>query len=303
MFEQGFGLADIQTHSALSTDMVFRLGSVSKQFTAVAVLMLAEKKALDIDADITRYLPYPTQGRRITIEHLLTHTSGIVDYTSKDGFDQQSGRDRTVQEMIRYFQDEPLGFEPGTRYDYSNSNYFVLGAIIEVVTGQPYGRFIEQHIFVPLGMDDTAYEGLERRPARRAAGHQPTPDGFAPCDVISMTQPYAAGAIVSTVNDLARWDRALNDGVLLTPQRLAQAFTPYRLKDGSDTGYGYGWDMSPICAADSQWHDGGINGYASFVIRIPQQEIFIAVLSNCEDGIVETQDVATRIAALMLEGG
>jgi D-alanyl-D-alanine carboxypeptidase len=300
VFRRGFGLADIASQTPIETDMVFRLGSVSKQFTAVAILMLAEKKLLDLQADITAYIAYPTTGKRITIEHLLTHTSGIFNYTSTDGFDDQADRDRTVAEMVACFQDEPLGFEPGDRYDYSNSNYFLLGAIIEAVSGKPFGTFMEQHVFVPLSMHDTAYEGMERTACRRATGYKHTPDGFLPCDVISMSQPYAAGAIVSTVEDLALWERALDAGILLKPEVLAQAFRPFILNDGSTAGYGYGWDTTPICSAEAQWHDGGINGYSTFVLRMPAHGLFIAVLSNCEEGIVEPKDVAERIVGLLV---
>lgn len=300
VFKQGFGLADIVSQTPIETDMVFRLGSVSKQFTAVAILMLAENNLLDLQADITAYIPYPTMGKRITIEHLLTHTSGIVDYTSREGFEDQADRDRTVADMIACFQDEPLGFEPGERYDYSNSNYFLLGAIIEAVSGKSFGTFMAQHVFMPLSMDSTAYEGMERHACRRAAGYQHTPDGFLPCAVISMSQPYAAGAIVSTVEDLSLWERALEEGVLLKPAMLAQAFQPFILNDGASAGYGYGWDVTPICSTAAQWHDGGINGYSTFALRMPAHGVFIAVLSNCEDGIIEPQVVAERIVRLLV---
>jgi len=209
----------------------------------------------------------------------------------------------TVQQMLDRFQDAPLEFAPGTRYRYNNSGYFLLGAIIENVTGQPYADFMAQRIFLPLGMRDTAYEGHERRPAPHAAGHTRSgdDDSWAPSFALSMTQPYAAGALVSTVDDLARWDAAIAAGKLLRPATWRRAFTAYRLADGSSAHYGYGWEVGEWDGRPRQAHGGGIDGFATYVLRLPEQGIYVAVLQNADQGLV-APDVPARKAAAIAAG-
>ena len=301
LLRKGYGIADTAGMKPMSGDAAMRLGSITKQFTAVAILMLAEEGKLALTDDITRFFPdYPTRGKKISVEHLLTHTSGIVSYTSRPEYPLTMARDMTVAQMIDSFKNEPLEFEPGTAYRYNNSGYFLLGAIIEKVSGQPYARFLEQRIFVPLGMENTAYEGFERGKAPRAAGHAPGEKGFGPSAALSMTQPYAAGALVSTVDDLARWDAAIAQGKLLTPASWRRAFTPYTLADGKSTGYGYGWEVRRLQGAQVVGHGGGINGFSTYALRLPEEKVFVAVLSNAEDGVANPAVVANRAAALAI---
>jgi CubicO group peptidase (beta-lactamase class C family) len=216
-------LADLAQQRPLTPDTVLRIASLTKQFTATAILMLVDEGKIKLDDDITAYLPdYPTKGKKITIEHLLTHTSGIVSFTSKPDLDL--AKEYTVQQMIDSFKNDPLEFEPGSRYKYNNSGYFLLGAIIEKVSGKTYDKFVEERIFVPLGMTRTAYEGHERTKAERAQGYMHSEQGFVPSAVMSMSVPYAAGALVSTVDDLARWDAAVSSGKLLKASSWHRAF-------------------------------------------------------------------------------
>ncbi len=170
----------------------------------------------------------------------MTHTSGIVSYTGKPDFGSRAGRDLTVPQVIDYFKNDPLEFAPGSKYVYNNSGYFLLGAIIEKLSGQTYATFVEQRIFTPLKMTHTAYEGSERALILRAAGHKQTKDGDVASTPLSMSQPYAAGALVSTVDDLARWNAAVAAGKLLKTASWKQAFTAYTLTGGKRTDYGYG---------------------------------------------------------------
>lgn len=301
ILRKGYGIADTAGMKPMSADMSMRLGSITKQFTAVAILMLAEEGKLALTDDITRFFPdYPTRGKRITVEHLLTHTSGIASYTSRPEYLLTMSRDLTVGQMIDSFKNDPLEFEPGTRYRYNNSGYFLLGAIVEKVSGQPYATFLEQRIFAPLGMENTAYEGFERGKAPRAAGHTPGEKGYGPSAALSMTQPYAAGALVSTVDDLARWDAAIAAGKLLKPASWQRAFTPYRLADGKSTGYGYGWAVSELQGTPAVGHGGGINGFSTYALRLPQQQVFVAVLSNADSGVANPGMVANRAAAIAM---
>ncbi|HZV65404.1 MAG TPA: serine hydrolase [Telluria sp.] len=301
LFRKAYGMADVAGHRPLTPDMSLRLGSITKQFTAVAILMLADEDKLALDDDIRRFLPdYPTQGKSITIEHLLTHTSGIVDYTTKRGFSLELTKDKSIVQMIDTFKDEPLEFEPGTRWKYDSSGYFLLGAIIEKVSGKPYAKFIEERIFVPLGMRQTAYEGYERSPVHRAAGYMRSADAYVPNAPLSMSQPYSAGGLVSTVDDLARWDAAISAGKLLKPASWKRAFTPYKLADGSSTGYGYGWELGTLRGLPVIAHGGRINGYLTYAMRMPEQKLFVAVLENADSGLVYPESVARKAAAIAI---
>lgn len=301
LFRKAYGLADVGRKVPMTPETAMRLGSISKQFTAVGILMLADEGKLALSDDITKFLPgYPTQGKKISIEHLLTHTSGIVSYTSKPGFMQTETQDFTVEQMIDSFKNDPLEFEPGSRYRYNNSGYFLLGAIIEKVSGMPYAKFMAQRIFIPLGMQHTAYEGHERVAGPQAAGHGKTKDGFGYSKPLSMTQPYAAGALVSTVDDLARWDAAISSGKLLKEASLTKAFEPYRLSTGKPNKYGYGWEMDKLQGVAMISHGGAINGFNTHAIRLPVEKVYVAVLTNTESGIVWSDVVAKKAAALAI---
>jgi len=301
LLRKAYGIADTAGMKPMDPGMVLRLGSITKQFTAVAILLLADEGKLALGDDITRFFPdYPTKGKKITVEHLLTHTSGIASYTSRQDYPLTMGRDMTPAQMIDSFKNAPLDFEPGTAYRYNNSGYFLLGAIIEKVSGMPYAKFVEQRIFVPLGMKDTAYEGYERSKTPHAAGHSQGANGFEHSAPLSMTQPYAAGSLVSTVDDLARWDAAVSQGKLLKPASWKRAFTPYTLADGKSTGYGYGWQVGTLQGAPQVSHGGGINGFSTYALRLPEQKVFVAVLGNADGGLANPGVVASKAAALAI---
>lgn len=301
LLRKAYGLADVERKLPLAADTPMRLGSITKQFTSTAILMLVDEGRIRLDDDITVYLPdYPTQGKKITIEHLLTHTSGIVSYTGKPGYALAMQKDLTVQQMVDSFKNDPLDFAPGSRYKYNNSGYFLLGAIIEKVSGKTYDKFVEERIFVPLGMTRSAYEGHERDKAPRAQGYTRAPEGFQPSKPISMTQPYAAGSLVSTVDDLARWDAAVSSGKLLQAGSWQRAFTPYTLSTGSRTGYGYGWETGTLRGAQMIGHGGGIPGFNSFALRLPAEKLYVAVLSNVDSGMAPASEAAYKAAAIAI---
>jgi len=301
LLRKAYGAADLAAKKPLTPGTVLRLGSITKQFTAVAILMLADDGKLALNDPITRFFPdYPTGGKVITVEHLLTHTSGIASFTGKPNYVERMGQDLSVAQMIDGFKNDPLEFEPGTRYRYNNSGYFLLGAIIEKVSGLTYPRFLEQRIFVPLGMKDTAYEGFERSAAPRANGYSAKGKAFEPAAHLSMSQPYAAGSLVSTVDDLARWDAAITAGKLIKPASWKLAFTPYKLNPEKSTGYGYGWGVSTFQGVPAIQHGGGINGFSTYALRLPQQRIFVAVLANRDSGGVPVEDLAKKAAGLAM---
>ncbi|HEU4851940.1 MAG TPA: serine hydrolase [Telluria sp.] len=302
LFRKAYGMADVSNGFAMQPGAQHRIASITKQFTSTAIMMLAEEGRLSVDDDITKHLPdFPTQGRKITIEHLLTHTSGIPSYSRGFTFFLTMWRDKSVADIIDSMKGEPLMFEPGTRYAYNNSGYFLLGAIIEKVSGLPYAKFVEQRIFTPLGMRDTAFEGYEKRKTLRAVGHT---DGILPgyssSWPLSMSQAYAAGALVSTVDDMARWDAAITSGKLLSAAGWQRAFTPYRLKDGSFTRYGYGWSLGDVQGSPKIGHGGAINGFLSYSLRLPQEKVYVAVLSNSDSGLPHAEMLAGRLTAIAI---
>lgn len=300
VLRKAYGMANLEAKVAMQPDAVMRVGSITKQFTAVAIMLLVDEGMLSVTDPITKFFPdYPAHGKTITIEHLLTHTAGIPNYTSKRSFGTSMGRDMSVQQMVDSFKNDPLEFEPGTRYAYSNSGYFVLGAIIEKLSGQPYAKFIEQRIFVPLAMTHTAYEGHERAQGLRAVGYSKSWLGFKPATAISMTQPFSAGAIVSTVDDLGRWHQAIAAGKLLTPASWAKVHTSYKLADGKPTHYGYGWNVSTLRDLPSYAHGGDINGFAAYALSLPQEQVVVAVLSNADSGSANVTQLANKAAAIV----
>jgi D-alanyl-D-alanine carboxypeptidase len=301
LLRKAYGMADVAAKIALQPSMSLRIGSMTKQFTSAAILLLADEGKLALSDPITRFLPdYPVRGKTITIEHLLTHTSGIASYTGKSGFGEMVTRDMSVTQMIDFFKDDPLAFAPGSAYAYNNSGYFLLGAIVEKVSGMSYAKFLEQRIFVPLGMTQTAYEGFERTPTVRAAAHSKTAGGYGPSQPMSMTLPYAAGALVSTVDDLARWDAAITSGKLLKPASWARAFTPYTLTGGASTNYGYAWHTVPLRGSPALSHGGNIVGYAAYGIRLPKEKVYVAVLVNADSGMTSAEVVAKKAAAIAI---
>lgn len=299
IFRKGRGMANLELDVSIEPNMVFRLGSVTKQFTAVAILMLTEQGKLALDDPLSRFLPdYPTHDHRITVEHLLTHTSGIKSYTSMPEWPPLWRKDFTVQELIDFFKYQPMESAPGKRWAYNNSGYILLGAIIENVTGQSYEQFISQRIFEPLGMKQSYYDSPSRVIPRRVAGYDKGPEGYTNTPYLSMTQPYAAGALASTVDDLVLWDSALYTEQLLKHETIEQAQIAHTLADGSSTAYGYGWEISEYAGHRLIEHGGGIHGFRTRAIRLPDDRVFVAVLSN--NGGIDPGLLAFKIAALTI---
>lgn len=299
IFRKGYGLANVELGVPVEPDMVFRLGSVTKQFTAVAILMLAEQGKLSLDDDLTKFLPdYPTKGQKITIEHLLTHTSGIKNYTSLPEWLSAWRKDLTVKEIVDLFKDQPMDFAPGEKWSYSNSGYVLLGAIIEKVSGQTYQDFIQKNIFTPLGMKHSYYDSTARIIPRRVEGYSKTNEGYQNAAYLSMTQPFSAGALISSVDDLALWDAALYTEKLVKQESLKRAWTPRLLNNGKSAHYGYGWSMSAYERHTIIEHGGGINGFTTYALRMPADRIFVAILTNRDS--MGPGAVAFKVAALAL---
>jgi D-alanyl-D-alanine carboxypeptidase len=302
LMRKAYGMADVELGVPLRPEQVFRLGSITKQFTAVGVLMLVDEGKLSLDDEITKFFPdYPTQGRRITVEHLLTHTSGIRSFTGIPAWEPLKRTDLTPAQLIAVFRDQPMDFAPGTDWRYNNSGYFLLGAIIEKVSGMSYADYVRTRIFEPLGMRDTRVESPTALIPRRVHGYA-VGEGRAirNADYISLTSPFSAGALVSTVDDLFRWGQAVAAGQLLKPETWRRAFTPYRLADGRATGYGYGWFLTELAGRPEVTHGGDIDGFSSDGLWIPSARLQVYVLSNVERGFANPGTLTTRIAERVL---
>jgi CubicO group peptidase (beta-lactamase class C family) len=284
LFRSASGLADVELGVPLAADNVFRIGSISKQFTAAGILLLEEQGKLSVTDDIRKYLPdYPTHGHEIRIEHLLSHTSGIFNYTDIPGYWQSDIRkDVTTEELIDVFDDYPMNFAPGEAFLYSNSGYVMLGAIIEKASGQSYEEFMQTAIFDKLGLNHSYHGGLQIIP-NRAHGYRGEAGDYSNAGYISMTQPHGAGALLSTVDDLAQWTFALFNGELLSEASLQKMTTDFELNNGDHAGYAFGFAVGERFGEKVISHNGGIHGFSTSGIWLPDQKIYVAVLANNED--------------------
>ncbi len=296
IFRKGYGMANLELGIPVAPDHVFRIGSVTKQFTAVSILMLMEQGKLALTDEITKFLPdYPTQGHKITVEHLLTHTSGIVTYTGLPEWLPLWRKDMTLTELVDLFKNKPMDFAPGEKYKYNNSAFVLLGVIIGKASGMKYADFVEQKIFAPLGMTSSFYDSTTRVIPRRIPGYQKDGDRYTNAEYLSMSQPYAAGSLISTVDDLAKWDAALYTEKLVKQASLQRAWTSYILKDGKPTNYGYGWGVNTLEGLRIISHGGGINGFTCNAVRLPETRVYVAILTNREGGV---GNLAQKLAVL-----
>ncbi len=302
LFRGAYGMADLELGVPLEPDMVFRLGSITKQFTGAAIALLEQEGKLSIDDPITKYLPgYPTHGHEITIAHLLAHTSGIRSYTGIPGWmESKIKADMTLEELIDGFKSEPMDFAPGERFLYNNSGYVLLGAIVEKASGEPYDEFVEQQIFAPLEMESSYYGEHGQIIPRRTPGYDGGPGEYQNAQYLSMTQPHAAGSLLSTVDDLAKWDRSLYSDDLLSDEARQKMVTPFSLADGSSTDYGYGFMMGDVKGHPSVAHGGGIFGFSTYGLRLPEERVYVAVLTNSTGHPVRPGYTAQKLAAMAI---
>ncbi|HWM95162.1 MAG TPA: serine hydrolase [Thermoanaerobaculia bacterium] len=297
LLRKGYGMANLELGVPIQPDMVFKIASVTKQFTATAILMLQERGKLSVDDEITKYLPdYPTHGQKITIHHLLTHTSGIPSYTSMPEWVPRWREDMTVQQAIDMFKGKPLDFNPGEKQSYSNSGYTLLGAIIEKASGKSYEDFVEQEIFAPLGMKRSRYGHDTELVPGRVTGYDRTEEGYRLAPYLSMTQPYSAGSLMSTVDDLALWAEALSSGKLIRKESLERMTTPAKLTTGKPNNYAYGLAIWEEDGARIVEHDGGIPGFFSDLLSIPDGRLVVVVLSNKPPPTVPPAVLSFRVA-------
>ena len=295
---KGYGYADLENDVPATSETVYRIGSVTKQFTSAAIMRLMEQGKLSLDDTLQKFLPnVPAQGNRVTIRHLLNHTSGIKNYTSLGPKWSRVMRiDLVPDSLLALFANEPYDFKPGDAYRYNNSGYFLLGMIIEKLSGKPYGQYVKDEFFTPLGLKGTLYCDQAPLIKHRAQGYAPLPNasGFINAEPLSMTQPYAAGSLCSTVGDLVTWTQALSSGKVVSPASYKLMTTPGTLNDGKPMNYGFGLGTGTVGGHRQVSHNGGINGFISELHLYPDDSLITVVLTNT--GALTAIELERRIA-------
>lgn len=281
ILSKGYGMANYEVDVPNSPKTIFRLASITKQFTALAIMQLYEKGLVKLDDPLNEYLPEYPHGEQVTIHHLLTHTSGIWNHTNAADFKNTTGRYHSVDDLIDTFWDVPFDFQPGEKFNYSNSGYVLLGKIIEILSGKTYEEYLQYNLLQPLGMHNTGYDHNECIFKNRAAGYLPTDSGLTNGEFLHMSIPYSAGALHSTVEDLYILDQALRTEQLLTNESLEKMVHPYADAPSIGEGdrYGYGW-IVPTKDRSVVYHTGAIPGFAAIFIRFLNDNATVIVLSN-----------------------
>ncbi|WP_271767711.1 serine hydrolase [Aquimarina algiphila] len=299
IFRKAYGKANLELDVDLKPENVFEIGSITKQFTAVAILMLEEQGKLKIEDKITKYIPdYPTNDKIITIHHLLNHTSGIKSYTGMESFMKLARNDMTPKELINVFKNEPMDFDPGEKFLYNNSGYILLGYIIEVITGDTYENFIEKNIFKKISMNSSYYGSMKELIKNRAYGYQQKDEGYVNADYLSLTLPYAAGSLMSTVDDLLKWQNAISANTFIKRTSLEKAINGSTLNNGEEINYGYGWGKMTIQGSKGYAHSGGIFGYTTNGIFLEDENVYVVGLTNCN--CKRVSDITRRVAAVVI---
>ena len=300
IFKKGYGLANREWNIRNTPDVKFRIGSITKQFTSMLVMQQVAKGSIKLDGHLSDYLPYYRQdtGTKVTISQLLSHTSGIPSYTDDPKFFNEVSRNYyAVEDFVKRFCSGELQFEPGTKFHYDNSGYFILGAILEHVSGKSYEALLKQDILDPLAMKDSGYDHHADILAKRAAGYQQELAGAVNAPYLDMSLPFAAGSLYSTVEDLYRWDQALYADKLLPGELKQKLFTP-NLEN-----YGYGWFIRAIPAGEPGSgqtmiaHGGGINGFNTLEQRLVGDHDLIVIFNNTPGASLD--EMAKGIRAIL----
>ena len=298
IYKGAFGMANMEWSIPNAPDTRFRLGSITKQFTSMLTLQLVEQGKIKLDGKISDYLPDYRKdiGDKVTVHHLLTHTSGIPSYTGQPGFFENVSRNPfKVTDFVTKHTSGNLEFEPGSKFSYNNSGYFLLGAIIEKVTGKSYEQVLKENILDPLGMKNTGYDHHDTLIPKRAAGYAKTADGYTNAAYLDMSIPYAAGSMYSTVEDLFIWDQALYTDKLITAQSKELMYKPFL------DNYAYGWSVSNASFKVNDQpvqiirHGGGINGFSTMIARFPKEKHLIVVLDNTAQNTGRLSETLTKI--------
>jgi CubicO group peptidase (beta-lactamase class C family) len=304
IYEKAFGSANVELQVPLQPDMVFRIGSVSKQFTAIAILQLFEQGKLSLNDSLQKYIPgFPSKKYSITIENLLTHTSGIGDYMAKDDPDPFiERRDFTPQQLVDYVRADSLMVKPGTQFIYSNTNYVLLGMIIEKISGMSYHKYVKENILNRAGLSNSYYAPEKVIIPKRVPGYRKGKEGFENTSMQSISLGYACGDLLSTVGDLYKWNKAVVENKLLKKEITEKAFTPFTLQNGYTTHYGYGYIIDTLYGKRCFRHDGSVSGFGADTRYFPDEDVYMAFLINGRSNETDrrTTEVVNNISLLVL---
>lgn len=296
LVRKGYGLASLELKVENDPKMIYKIGSLTKQFTAAAVLKMEEEGILSIKDDIRKYLPdYPDQEYIITIENLLNHTSGIPSFTDRKDMSDIEKTELTPDQLIALFKDESLDFPCGEQYSYSDSGYALLGLLIERLSGITYEKFITQNLFSKAKLNNTFCDNPEKLIMNRASGYTSDSLGYKPAQYMTMKVPFAGGNLISNVNDLYTWTKALHNGEMISEEQYLKMFTSGKLTSGEYTGYGFGTFVKTFANQPVYFHDGWIYGFNSKQIYFPESDLFIVVMSNSTT--IESHEIASKIVA------
>jgi CubicO group peptidase (beta-lactamase class C family) len=296
---KGYGLADVENDIPATAETVYRIGSITKQFTSAAVMQLVEQGKVSLDDDITKYFPgFSTHGQRILVRHLMNHTSGIPSYTDIPSFGRVVTLDLPHDSLLAMVQRDSLMFSPGSGFYYNNTGYYMLGMLIEKVTGRPYGEYLDQQLFQPLGMRATRYCATGPIIKHRAQGYGAEHGSLVNATYIDMNLPFAAGSLCSTVGDMVKWESALFGGKVVSKGSLAQMTTPARLTSSRPMSYGFGLAPDTVRGHRVVGHGGGINGFISHEEYYPDDSLTVVVLANTAPA--PSQGIARNAARLVL---
>ncbi len=300
VFRKGYGMADLELAVPIEANMIFRIGSVTKQVTAVAVFMLMERGVLSLNDKITRFFPEsPENWQKITVEHLLTHSSGLQSYSDVKEWEKLAKEDVKPGQIVELIKYEKLLFSPGDHLYYSNSGYFLLGDILEKVTRQKYGDFIQEQIFKPLGMNNSYFGSHTKIIPGRVKGYKVDDGKYQNADYISMTSPFSAGGLLSSVDDLAVFNEALYSGKLISKANVEKMTTPYKPNVSGPPIVGYGCEIVPFKERRMVCLRGAINGFDSFTLYIPDDQIYVAIFQNNVSTEFTSEYLAKKIAAIL----
>jgi len=307
LYQSGYGYADIGNRVRITPETKFRIGSVTKPFTAAAILKLQEDGKLRVSDKLSQYYPDFPRGDEITLYHLLTHTSGLANYTNQPDFLKTVMTETAPAAIVESIKKDKPDFDPGAKWEYCNSGYFLLGCIVEKVSGKSLEAFFQETFFDPLGMKNTGVHHWNRILEHEATGYSYLGGKIQRSLDWDMSWAGGAGALYSTVGDLYRWNDALFNGKVLTPASLEAAFTPARLKDGTvapaaGQGYGFGWIIGKLRGLRLIAHDGGLHGFVSYLMQLPDQKFTVVVLANNDPPIPEliVSELSRRIAQIYL---
>ncbi len=290
LLDRGYGSANLEWQIPNSPSTKFRLGSVTKQFTAACILLLQQRGKLNVSDPVKKYMPNaPAAWDKITIYHVLTHTSGIPSFTSFPDYGDLEAKSTTPEKLVERFRNKPLDFEPGTKWNYSNSGYVLLGYLLEKISGQTYQQFLEQNIFTPLGMKDSGYDSNSAIIMHRASGYSPSPHGIINTGYIDMTIPFSAGALYSTTEDLLRWERGLFGDKIISADSLKQMTTPFKQD------YAFALQVKEVNGRKRIDHGGGIEGFNTELAYWPDDQLTVVALGNLNG--MAPEEIANQLAA------